>query len=612
MKKESLKPKLPLSTLPLFTLPLFKLFLFTLALFLTAGLKAQDKPSPLDVSRRIADKVVRETSFDYQMVPLTYNAGITRFALEGSSPAAEGDIYYAYGKLISDAGARGLLGFSFSGHIKVFLNGEEVFEGSSERVLLKEYTYNRYQFQQVINVNWKAGENALLVKWVSCERETGVPGEFLMLPVDQLDAKAADVNALPVSEAMPNCYWLTSGPWRTGMTGATSAIGALELVLPPEEGFSDYYTYKGAIMPWEYEAVPLLRELVISESNSYTRDSYADWHYANGGTMLAILSLYRTTGDPVYLEFVQKFAANMLENDEWFRWQYFKLHAVRGSFYRINRMTMLDDSGGPALPYAELQVLEPETEIYKELLDRNYDYVMNRQERLDDHTFSRPEPEPATVWADDLFMSVPFLLRMGKIYKDPLLYDEVARQVIQFNSYLLDESSGLYFHGWYNERGENTPVRWGRANGWIIWATSEALMELPKKHPDYKKILKIYRRHMKALAAVQGESGMWHQVLDHSETFEESSCTAMFTLGMARGVRLGWLPKSYGPKALRAWEALQGKIRADGTVIDICRGTGIGDDVDFYENRKRFDHDPRGLGAMITAGCEIHLLKNQE
>jgi len=579
------------------------MLLIVLALFQPGGLNAQDSPASLEVARRIADKVVRETAFEYNMVPLSYNGGITSFHLERSIPAVEGDIYYASGKLHSEQDAEGLLGFSFSGHIKVFLNGMELFEGSSEKVSLQEYTYNRYRFQRVIHVNWKEGENLLLVKWVDGKFNRGIPGEFLSLPVDELDAKVPYVNAVAVSEQLPDSYWLTSGPWSTGMANA------MDLQLPPEKGFSDHYSYRGDMMAWEYEEVPLLRELVIQESNSYLRDHYGDWHYANGGTMLAVLSLYKTTGDPVYLEFVKQFATNMMENDAWFRWQYFNLHAMRGSFHRINRMTMLDDSGGPALPYAELQKLEPETDRYLELLERNFEYVMKGQERLEDLTFSRPEPEPATVWADDLFMSVPFLLRMAEIKNDPSLYDEVARQVIQFNSYLQDESSGLYFHGWYDRRGENTPVRWGRANGWIIWATSEALMHLPERHPDYKKILKIYRRHMEALAAVQGESGMWHQVLDHPETFEESSCTAMFTLGMARGVRMGWLNKSYRQNALKGWEALQSKIRTDGTVIDICRGTGIGEDVEFYENRKRFDHDPRGLGAMITAGCEIHLMQ---
>jgi len=572
-----------------------------LALFLSSGLNAQENSS-LEVSRNIADKVLRETSFDYRMVPLTYNAGITSFVLERSVPAREGHIYYASSKLHSDKETDGLLGLSFSGHIKVFLNGQELFEGDAQQALLKEYTYNRYQFQRVIRVNWKEGENKVLVKWTAGEVDRGVPGEFLMLPVDQLDAKSPGVNTLSVAEEMPDCYWVTNGPWKTG------SADAMDLELAPEKGFSDHYVYEGNIMAWHYEEVPLLRELLVPETNSYTRDPYADWHYANGETMLAILTLYKTTGDEAYLEFVRQFATNMLENDAYFRWQYFKLHAVRGSFHRINRMTMLDDSGGPALPFAELQLIDPETDQYRELLERNTDYVIKGQERLEDQTFSRPEPEPGTVWADDLFMSSPFLLRMAEIDQAPSLYDEVARQVIQFNHYLADDTTGLCFHGWYNERGINTPIRWGRANGWIIWAISEALMHIPEKHKDYKKILKIYRKHMEALAAVQAESGMWHQVLDHPETFEESSCTAMFTLGMARGVRMGWLPERYKEKAIQGWKALQQKIAEDGKVIDICRGTGIGDDVEFYETRERFDHDPRGLGAMITAGCEIHLM----
>jgi rhamnogalacturonyl hydrolase YesR len=74
---------------------------------------------------------------------------------------------------------------------------------------------------------------------------------------------------------------------------------------------------------------------------------------------------------------------------------------------------------------------------------------------------------------------------------------------------------------------------------------------------------------------------------------------------------MGWLKEEYRENALRGWSALQGKIGPDGTVSDICRGTGIGEDVEFYQQRARFDHDPRGLGAMLTAGCEIQLLEDQ-
>ena len=84
----------------------------------------------------------------------------------------------------------------------------------------------------------------------------------------------------------------------------------------------------------------------------------------------------------------------------------------------------------------------------------------------------------------------------------------------------------------------------------------------------------ICRKHMSAIASLQDPSGMCHQVLDNTETWEETSCTAMFALGMARGAHMGWLKKAYGEKALKAWSALQNKIQEDATVVDICRGTG--------------------------------------
>ncbi len=49
----------------------------------------------------------------------------------------------------------------------LFLNGKELFRGSSEQVEMKEYTYNRYHFAEKIPVQWLKGENTLLVKCAS-------------------------------------------------------------------------------------------------------------------------------------------------------------------------------------------------------------------------------------------------------------------------------------------------------------------------------------------------------------------------------------------------------------------------------------------------------------
>ena len=72
-----------------------------------------------------------------------------------------------------------------------------------------------------------------------------------------------------------------------------------------------------------------------------------------------------------------------------------------------------------------------------------------------------------------------------------------------------------------------------------------------------------------------------------------------------RGVRNGWLDSSFADRAVKAWQAIARKIDADGTVHGICRGTEIGETLEFYFERQTFDHDPLGLGALIFAGIEV-------
>jgi rhamnogalacturonyl hydrolase YesR len=79
----------------------------------------------------------------------------------------------------------------------------------------------------------------------------------------------------------------------------------------------------------------------------------------------------------------------------------------------------------------------------------------------------------------------------------------------------------------------------------------------------------------------------------------------MLTIALARGVNNGWLPKKYKKQALKSWNAVLSRIETDGNVKGICEGTSISAKSDYYLNRRTMDHDPRGLGAVITAGFEM-------
>lgn len=560
---------------------------------------AVEDHEPLAIVQRVVDKIIRETVFRTQPVLQRTVVGVQIVDFRRQFGSNTRGIGYALSHLIAEEDRAAILGLSSSGGVSVWLNDALIFQQTGKRTAeIKETSYDRIVFQDTLHVRLRKGANRVLVRSTS----QGEAWDFFLRAVTEEGTEDRDVKFSldPILRVAP-ADWLVVGPFS----------GRSDTAYPPEAGFEETYVHGGTHFVWRFPIQNLLSELVIPPTNSFRRDSYADWHYANGGTMLGILAVADRTGENGYLDFVRRYCDFIVGRLDDFRYQYEELHALRGSFHRIFRRTMLDDTGAPALPFVEM-LLREEDPAYAPLVYPVADYVIHQQVRLEDGTLCRPEPVEGSLWADDVFMSVPFLLRMARLTGEPGYDDECAAQIPKFYAYLTDPETGLLFHGWFGTTEQTSIARWGRANGWVVWAVSEALTHLPQDHPGYEEILELFAHHISSLAAFQDKSGMWHQVLDRSESFEETSCTAMFVLGMARGVRHGWIEASFRDNALRGWRALTRKIDADGTVHDICRGTGIGEDLDFYFTRQRFDHDPRGLGAMMTAGVEIDRLMRTE
>ncbi|MEQ9296938.1 MAG: glycoside hydrolase family 88 protein [Cyclobacteriaceae bacterium] len=551
---------------------------------------AQSPEDVLSTTRKVADKIIRETAFEYRNEVLTSNYWSQFQTLVPDNAAS-----IAKGSILADAAGRLRMGLAFKGSITVFVNGEEAFSGQSDAVELLEYNYNMFRSQEDFEVDLDKGANDIIVL---CE---GGEVNVMMLPLNEKDERDNSASFVDLVTEPFDSHWLVSGPYIDASPNELLKLGQAKNDLN--------YTQKG--QAWRVPTFPIARQLVVPEEASFQRHPYSEWHYANGGTMLGILNLYSVTDDDKYFEFVNRFADHVKDNMDKDRWQFENIPALRAAQYRLFRLTMLDDSGGPAIPFVELRRTY-DVDKYNSILEDVLEHVTKRQDRLEDNTLCRSEPEANTIWGDDLFMSTPFLLRMALATGNDALFDDVAHQIIQFNKYLMNPETGLYFHGYYADRGEPAPFQWGRANGWVTWAMSEALMLMPKKHKDYKKILKIYRNHLASLVKYQEESGIWHQILNDPSTYEETSCTAMYTLSMARGINNGWLDADYRENVLAGWNAVTNKIDEDGTVNRICRGTGIGTSVAFYNERKTFPHDPRGLGAVLTAGSEVYKMLTED
>ena len=109
-----------------------------------------------------------------------------------------------------------------------------------------------------------------------------------------------------------------------------------------------------------------------------------------------------------------------------------------------------------------------------------------------------------------------------------------------------------------------------------------------------------YLKMMPTLLKYQHENGMWGQVIDDPEFWDESSCTAMFAYAFIEGVRLGLLDEAtYGPAARKAWVSLCGKLDQHANLADVCIGTGHKNSREHYMNRPRSNGDPHGQMAMM-------------
>jgi rhamnogalacturonyl hydrolase YesR len=109
-----------------------------------------------------------------------------------------------------------------------------------------------------------------------------------------------------------------------------------------------------------------------------------------------------------------------------------------------------------------------------------------------------------------------------------------------------------------------------------------------------------YKKMMASLLQYQGADGMWHQLIDHPESFAETSCTGMFTFGMITGFRNGWLDeKTYGPAARKGWMALVSYINDNGEIREVCDGTNKKDDLNYYLTRPRSTGNLHGQAPVL-------------
>ena len=224
---------------------------------------------------------------------------------------------------------------------------------------------------------------------------------------------------------------------------------------------------------------------------------------------------------------------------------------------------------------------------------------------LADRQWENPRPDGLSketrFWIDDMYMITILQVQAYRATLDPIYLDRAALAMVAYLD-KLQRPNGLFYHG------PKFPTYWGRGHGWVAAGMAELLGELPADHSNRSRISKGYVQMMESLLACQSSEGAWHQVMDDPSSYKESSCTAMFTYAMIKGLKSGWLKDAqYGQAARRGWLAVAGYVDDKGNVADVCVGTNQSTDRNYYLNRptKSGDHH----GQAPTLWCAVELLR---
>lgn len=215
------------------------------------------------------------------------------------------------------------------------------------------------------------------------------------------------------------------------------------------------------------------------------------------------------------------------------------------------------------------------------------------------------------MWCDGLYMGPALLAQIikhtGKTNNiSDNDWDIIAKQFSITWAQLYDKTTGLLYHGFTANPGDNASTSWagiskekgiyhsasfwGRANAWYFLALVDILEVMPTNNTYYNTFKGYLSNLAKGIANYQDKgTGCWYQVMDKvpaslTGNYLEASCSSIFTAGYLKAIRLGLLDKAtYEPIAKKAYEGLVNQFmiydNKDNSTIQLvhsCTSAGLG------------------------------------
>lgn len=367
-------------------------------------------------------------------------------------------------------------------------------------------------------------------------------------------------------------------------------------------------------------------------------------YYDNNGKKTTSVTWYKLDGKPVDRSFdyvaglvgkASLEAADFYENFDWSKpWFYAAQGYATGTSYANSSMT-LDNMNAAKMYFpilaGNLKSQEATTvantainAVIEHMKTYNSTYVIGKEKSALDNTntndvqksmfggwFHKSSDYTDQMWCDGQYMGPALLAQIikhtGKTNNiSDNDWDIIAKQFSITWAQLYDKTTGLLYHGFTANPGDDASKSWagiskekgiyhsasfwGRANAWYFLALVDILEVMPTNNTYYNTFKGYLSNLAKGIANYQDKgTGCWYQVMDKvpaslTGNYLEASCSSIFTAGYLKAIRLGLLDKAtYEPIAKKAYEGLINQFmiydNKDNSTIQLvhsCTSAGLG------------------------------------
>ena len=342
------------------------------------------------------------------------------------------------------------------------------------------------------------------------------------------------------------------------------------------------------------------------------------WNYIDGCMMIALLNMYKITGEKRYYDFAENFLDYYVFEDG-------SLRGFSEEEYNLDNIC----EGRVLFDVYKMSGKEK----YRKAIETLYGQI-KRQPRTCEGNFWHKAIYPNQVWLDGLYMAQVFYSKYTAEFENGEHYDDILNQFRTVRAKMYDPETGLYRHGydasktafWCLENGcSRNP--WLRSLGWFSAALIDVTADVDRQ--DFRDEMTVIAKELaqNLMPYIDAESGMLWQVpnqIGREGNYPETSGSAMVAYFYLKGARLGILDKSYAPVGEKIFQSIcdryltetDGKLNLGG----ICLVAGLGPEnnrrrdgtYEYYISEPIVENDAKGLAPFLMCYTELLLSKKEE